>query len=183
VLTRTARLLGTDADGLSELALAAPPGAGGLTLLPYFDGERSPNRPDATGVLNGITSTSLTRENMARAAVEAVLCSLADGIDNLAACGIAPERVVLIGGAARSAAVRSIAPAVFGVPVTVPDPAEYVAIGAARQAAWALSGASEPPDWPGSPAATFTAEPRPEIRDRYATLRDDTAGWHERSRQ
>ena len=182
VMTRTARLLGTDAEGLSELALAAPPGAGGLTLLPYLDGERSPNRPGATGVLNGITGTSLTRENMARAAVEAVLCSLADGIDNLGACGITPERVVLIGGAARSAAVRSIAPAVFGVPVTVPDPAEYVAIGAARQAAWALSGAAEPPGWPGSAAAICTAEPRPDIRDRYATLRDDTAGWHGRSR-
>ena len=183
VLTLTARLLGTDAAGLSSLALAAPPGAGGLTLLPYFDGERSPNRPDATGVLNGITSAALTPENMARAAVEAVLCSLADGIDNLAACGIAPERVVLIGGAARSPAVRSIAPAVFGVPVTVPDPAEYVAIGAARQAAWALSGRAEPPAWPGSPAATFTADPRPEIRDRYATLRDDTVTWHERNRR
>ncbi len=182
VLTLTARLLGTDAEGLSELALAAPPGAGGLTLLPYFDGERSPNRPGATGVLNGITGRSLTRENLARAAVEAVLCSLADGIDNLGACGITPGRVVLIGGAARSAAVRSIAPAVFGVPVTVPDPAEYVAIGAARQAAWALSGAAEPPEWPGSAAAICTAEPRPDIRDRYATLRDDTAGWHERSR-
>ena len=183
VLTLTAGLLGTDPAGLSELALAAPPGAGGLTLLPYLDGERSPNRPDATGVLNGITSTSLTRENLARAAVEAVLCSLADGIDNLAACGITPERVVLIGGAARSAAVRAIAPAVFGVPVTVADPAEYVAIGAARQAAWALSGAAEPPDWPGPAAETFTADPCPDIRDRYARLREDTAGWHERSRQ
>ena len=183
MLTLTAQLSGTDAAGLSELALAAPPGAGGLTLLPYFDGERSPNRPDATGVLNGITSTSLTRENLARAAVEAVLCSLADGIGNLAACGITPERVVLIGGAARSPAVRSIAPAVFGVPVTVPEPAEYVALGAARQAAWALSAAAGPPDWPGPAAATFTAGPSPEIRDRYATLRDDTVTWHERTRQ
>ena len=181
VLTVTARLLATDAAGLSELALAAPPGAGGLTLLPYLDGERSPNRPAATGVLNGLTSASLTRENLARAAVEAVLCSLADGIDNLAACGIRPERVVLIGGAARSPAVRSIAPAIFGVPVTVPEPAEYVALGAARQAAWALSGAGTPPDWPGPPAAAYTADPRPEIRDRYATLRDDTAEWHERT--
>jgi xylulokinase len=186
VLTVTARLLGTDAAGLSGLALAAEPGAGGLTLLPYFDGERSPNRPDATGVLNGITSTNLTPENMARAAVEAVLCSLADGIGNLADCGITPQRVVLIGGAARSPAVRSIAPAIFGVPVTVPDPAEYVAIGAARQAAWALAqetrpGPGGPPDWPGPPAETFTAEPRPDIRDRYATLRDDTAAWHERN--
>jgi xylulokinase len=183
VLTVTARLLGTDAAGLSELALAAPPGAGGLTLLPYLDGERSPNRPDATGVLNGITSASLARENVARAAVEAVLCSLADGIDNLATCGITPQRVVLIGGAARSPAVRSIAPAIFGVPVTVPGPAEYVAIGAARQAAWALSGAGEPPDWPGPPADTCTADPCPEIRDRYARLREDTAAWHERIRK
>ncbi|HYZ57990.1 MAG TPA: xylulokinase [Streptosporangiaceae bacterium] len=181
VLTVTARLLGTDAAGLSELALAAPPGADGLTLLPYLAGERSPNRPDATGVLNGITSANLTRENMARAAIEAVLCSLADGIDNLVACGITPERVVLIGGAARSPAVRSIAPAIFGVPVTVPEAAEYVAIGAARQAAWALSGAGEPPAWQGPPAATCTAEPRPEIRDRYARLREDTAEWHERT--
>jgi len=183
VMTVTARLLGTDAAGLSALALAARPGAGGLTLLPYLDGERSPNRPDATGVLNGITSTSLTAENLARAAVEAVLCSLADGIDSLAACGITPKRVVLIGGAARSPAVRAIAPAVFGVPVTVPEPAEYVAIGAARQAAWALSGAAGPPPWPGPAAETFTASPCPGIRDRYATLRDDTAGWHERRRQ
>ncbi|HEY0716866.1 MAG TPA: xylulokinase [Streptosporangiaceae bacterium] len=186
VLTVTARLLGTDAAGLSDLALAAQPGAGGLTLLPYLDGERSPNRPDATGVLNGITSSNLTPPNMARAAVEAVLCSLADGIANLADCGITPERVVLIGGAARSPAVRSLAPAIFGVPVTVPDPAEYVAIGAARQAAWALSvsagaGGDGPPDWPGPPAETFTADPRPDIRDRYATLRDDTASWHERN--
>ena len=187
VLTVTARLLGTDPAGLSSLALAAEPGAGGLTLLPYFDGERSPNRPDATGVLNGITSASLTPENLARAAVESVLCSLADGIGNLADCGITPQRVVLIGGAAQSPAVRSIAPAIFGVPVTVPDPAEYVAIGAARQAAWALrqstqAGAASPPDWPGPPAETFTAEPRPDIRDRYATLRDDTRPWHERKR-
>jgi xylulokinase len=181
VLTVAARLLGTDAAGLSGLALAAPPGAGGLTLLPYLDGERSPSRPTATGVLNGITSANLTPENMARAAVEAVLCSLADGIDNLIACGIRPERVVLIGGAARSPAVRSVAPAIFGVPVTVPEPAEYVAIGAARQAAWAASGAGEPPEWQGPPAATYTAEPCPEIRNRYARLREDTAEWHERT--
>jgi xylulokinase len=181
VLTVTARMLGTDAEGLSGLALAASPGAGGLTLLPYLDGERSPNRPTATGILNGITSANLTRENVARAAVEAVLCSLADGIDNLADCGIRrPERVVLIGGAARSPAVRSIAPTIFGVPVNVPEPAEYVALGAARQAAWALSGAGAAPDWPGPAAGTFTAEPCPEIRDRYATLREDTAEWHER---
>src|SRR5256884_258956 len=168
VLTVMARMLGTDADGLSRLALAAPPGAQGLVLLPYLDGERSPNRPDASGVLRGLTSLNSTPENLARAAVEAVLCSLADAIGNLADCGITTQRVILIGGAAGSGAVRQVAPAIFGVPVTVPEPAgragsggrnpdppappEWVALGAARQAAWALSaatgsGAAEPPSW------------------------------------
>jgi xylulokinase len=178
ILTVTARMLGTDAPGLSRLALAAPAGAGGLTLLPYLDGERSPNRPGATGVLRGLTSTNTTPENLARAAVEALLCSLADAIGNLADCGIAAERVILIGGAARSEAVRRIAPAIFGVPVTVPQPAEYVALGAARQAAWALSGAAAPPGWPlpGS-SAEYTAEPDLVVRERYAALRDATVSW------
>ena len=178
ILTVTARLLGTDPAGLSRLALASPAGAGGLTLLPYLDGERSPNRPDASGVLRGLTSTNTTPENLARAAVEALLCSLADAIGNLADCGIAAQRVILIGGAARSEAVRRIAPAIFGVPVTVPPPAEYVALGAARQAAWALSGAESPPQWPlpGS-SAEYTAEPVPLVRERYAALRDATVGW------
>jgi xylulokinase len=178
VLTVTARMLGTDVQGLDRLALTAPPGAGGLTLLPYLDGERSPNRPDAHGVLRGMTSANATPENLARAAVEAVLCSLADAIDNLADCGITAQRVVLIGGAARSPAVREIAPSIFGVPVTVPEPAEYVALGAARQAAWAASGAGLPPHWPlGGTSAEYTAEPAPEVRQRYASLRDDTVSW------
>jgi len=180
ILTVTARLLGTDPDGLSRLALAAPADAGGLTLLPYLDGERSPNRPGASGVLCGLTSTNTTPENLARAGVEALLCSLADAIGNLADCGIAAQRVILIGGAARSEAVRRIAPAIFGVPVTVPPPAEYVALGAARQAAWALSGAASPPDWPlPGFSVEYTAEPVPLVRERYAALRDATAGWGE----
>jgi xylulokinase len=187
VLTVTARMLGTDAGGLSRLALAAPPGAQGLVLLPYLDGERSPNRPGANGVLRGLTSTNTTQENLARAAVEAVLCSLADAIDNLADCGITAQRVILIGGAARSEAVRKIAAEIFGVPVTVPSPAEYVALGAARQAAWALSaeagsaaagsGAAEPPSWPLAGTAEYTAEPAPHVREQYAALRDATAAW------
>jgi xylulokinase len=189
VLTVTARMLGTDAAGLSRLALAAPPGAQGLVLLPYLDGERSPNRPAANGVLRGLTSLNSTQENLARAAVEAVLCSLADAVGNLADCGITAQRVILIGGAARSEAVRRVAPMIFGVPVTVPEPAEYVALGAARQAAWALSaaagsggaagsGAAEPPAWGlAGVSAEYTAEPAPEVRERYGRLRDDTLGW------
>ena len=178
ILTVTVRMLGTDPEGLSRLALAAPPGAGGLTLLPYLDGERSPNRPDANGVLRGLTSTNTTPENLARAAVEALLCSLADAIGNLADCGITAQRVILIGGAARSEAVRRIAPAIFGVPVTVPEPAEYVALGAARQAAWALSGSASPPQWRlAGASAEYTAEPVHLVRQRYGALRDATVGW------
>ena len=162
VLDVTAGMLGVSAAGLAELALAAPAGAEGVTLLPYLDGERTPNRPSANGVLRGLTTANMTRENMARAAVEAVLCSLADAIDCLRPCGITPARVVLTGGAAKSAAVRQIAPAIFGLPVAVPEAAEYVALGAARQAAWALSGAAEPPSWPAQPTVTYeaTATPR-----------------------
>jgi xylulokinase len=177
VLDVTAGMLGVSPAGLADLALAAPAGAEGVTLLPYLDGERTPNRPSANGVLRGLTTANMTRENMARAAVEAVLCSLADAIDCLRPCGITPGRVVLTGGAANSVAIRQIAPAIFGLPVAVPEPAEYVALGAARQAAWALSGAAEPPSWPAQPTVTYEASATPEVRARYASLRDDAAAW------
>jgi xylulokinase len=177
VLDVTARMLGTDAAGLSGLALRAEPGAGGLVLLPYLDGERTPNRPSANGVLRGLTTASATPENLARAAVEAVLCSLADAVDCLRPGGITPSRIVLTGGAARSAAVRAVAPGVFGLPVTVPEAAEYVALGAARQAAWALAGTPEPPDWPARPSETCEAAATPAVREQYAALRDDAEAW------
>jgi len=179
VLNVTARMLGVDAAGLSDLALKASPGADGLVLLPYLDGERTPNRPMANGVLRGLTTSNTTPENLARAAVEAVLCSLADGIDCLRQCGITPNRILLTGGAAKSEAVRLIAPTVFGLPVVVPEAAEYVALGAARQAAWALSGAAEPPTWPARPAVTFEGTVTPEVREQYGALRDDAAAWQE----
>jgi len=179
VLDVTARMLGVDAAGLSDLALKASPGADGLVFLPYLDGERTPNRPSANGVLRGLTTSNATQENLARAAVEAVLCSLADAIDCLRPCGITPGRVVLTGGAAKSEAVRTIAPAVFGLPVVVPEAAEYVALGAARQAAWALSGAAEPPSWPARPSVIHEASAAHGVREQYGALRDDAAAWQE----
>ncbi len=181
VLSVTAGLLGIDVASFDQLALTAPPGAEGLTLLPYLDGERTPNRPEAAGVLRGLTSANMSPANLARAAVEAVLCSLADAIDHVTALGVSAERVLLIGGAAQSPAVRAIAPAVFGVPVVVPEPGEYVALGAARQAAWVLTqpDAAEPPPWPRAVTETYSAEPGTALRRRYARLRDDTAGWRE----
>jgi xylulokinase len=178
VLDSVAALLGTDPDGLSERALAARPGAGGLTLLPYFDGERTPVRPDATGVLRGLTTHNATPENLARAAVEAVLASLADVAALLPhGHGATPERVLLIGGGARSEAVRAAAPGIFGAQVDVPEPEEYVALGAARQAAWALAGTPGPPAWPRHPAERYEGPAQPGIRERFAALRDATTGW------
>ncbi|MDF2507999.1 MAG: xylulokinase [Microbacterium sp.] len=138
VLDVIARLLGVDHDGLSALALTAEPGAGGLELVPYFEGERSPNLPDATASLNAMTLASTTRENLARAAVEGMLGGLRFGLDALRELGIPLERVLLVGGGAQSQAVREIAPLVFELPVEVPESAEYVAVGMARQAASVL---------------------------------------------
>ncbi len=167
VLTSTAALLGVDLAELSRLALSAPPGAGGLALVPYFEGERTPNKPLATGSLHGIRLANLTPAYLARAAVEGLLCGLADGLDAVVAQGVRPSRVVLIGGGAQSAAVRAIAPTVFGVPVLVPPPGEYVANGAARQAAWVVSGAPEPPEWTTAGVEVYEADPVPAVRDRY----------------
>src|SRR5215203_3046231 len=146
VLTATARLLGVDLARLDELALSTPD-SGGLVLLPYLDGERTPDLPAARGLLHGLTRANATPATLARAAVEGLLCGLADGIDALRAQGVPIRRALLVGGGAKSAAVRALAPAILGVPVLLPEPAEYVALGAARQAAWTLAGTPEPPPW------------------------------------
>ncbi len=171
VLDVTAELLGGDVDAL---ALSARPGAGGLSLLPYLDGERTPNLPDATGTLQGITRGNLTAGNLARAAVEGVLCGMADAVDALRRVGVRPERVVLIGGAARSVAVQAMAPSILGLPVVLPPPAEYVALGAARQAAWTLAGGDEPPVWSSDGRAAPLDRPASwggEVRHAYRAAR------------
>jgi xylulokinase len=175
VLDSAARMLGVDHDGLSRLALEAPAGADGLVLVPYLEGERTPNRPDATGALHGLTLTSSTPAHLARATVEGLLCGLADALDALVAAGVPVRRAFLVGGGARSEALARIAPAVLGRPVLRPTPGEYVADGAARQAAWVLSGEDTPPEWAAADTETFEAEPTPHVRTRYAEVRDLTA--------
>jgi xylulokinase len=182
VLDAAAAMLGADHRRLSELALSAPAGAGGLVLVPYLEGERTPNRPDASGALHGLRLGNSTPECLARAAVEGLLCGLADGLDALVAEGVEVRRVLLIGGGARSEALRRIAPAVLGHPVVVPPPAEYVADGAARQAAWALAGGDAPPRWELAGTETFEAEPTPAVRERYAACRDLTLEQAERDK-
>jgi len=172
VLDAAAAMLRVSLDELAELALQAPAGADGLVLVPYLEGERTPDLPHATGSVHGLTLRTSTPAHWARAAVEGLLCGLADGIEALAGQGAAVERVLLVGGGARSRAVQEIAPAVFGRPVLVPEPGEAVADGAARQAAWALTG--QLPDWAAAGTRLVEAEPTPAVRERYAQVRGRT---------
>lgn len=174
VLSATADMLGVDFDEFARLALAAQPGAGGLTLLPYLDGERTPNLPEARGSLHGMTRSNMTPENMARAAVEGMLGGLADAVDALVEVGVEPRRVLLIGGAAANPAVGQIASTLFDVPVVIPPAGEYVADGAARQAAWVLQGGDTPPEWAqvrDGDEVTYRGESVAEVRDAYASAR------------
>ncbi|GAA3174603.1 MULTISPECIES: FGGY family carbohydrate kinase [Streptomyces] len=190
VLRGTAEMLGTDLEGLSELALQSTPGAYGMVLLPYLEGERTPHLPHTAGSLHGMRRESMKPEHLARAAVEGMLCGLADALDVLRGRGVTVRRVFLLGAAAELTAVQAVAPALFGVQVVVPQPAEYAALGAARQAAWALGaahgtlptaepgGPAEPPQWPAAASQIF--EPGEElpvgqaVRQQYAAVRDET---------
>ena len=177
VIDTFARLLGVDHAEFSALALAAGATAGGPVLLPYFDGERTPNRPKATGVLSGLRN-DVTRAGLARSVVEGVLCGLIDGIEALAAAGASGDaRLVLVGGGARMAAVPQILADLTGRTVEVCDTDELVALGAARQAAAVLTGGW--PSWAAGVGAqvapTTTAEGRVEVRERYADRREREA--------
>ena len=166
VLDSIAALLGVQLDELGRLALEAEPGASGVVLVPYFEGERTPNLPHATASFSGLTLGSTSRSNLARASIEGMLCGLAAGVDALRAAGISPHRLLLIGGAAQNEAVPVVAAHVFDVPITVPAASEYVADGAARQAAWALTGVR--PQWPVATTATMDTAHVPEIMRAYA---------------
>ncbi|QRO83843.1 xylulose kinase [Corynebacterium glucuronolyticum] len=133
---------------------------------------------DATGVFRGLT-TDTSREDIARATVEGILCSMRDTMVALEdATKQETNRVLLIDGDAKSEAIRRIAPAIFGVDVLIAEPGEYVAMGAARQAAWVLSGQALPPAWAtqGTPKH-YEANPDTDTVARYEELRDKTEGW------
>jgi xylulokinase len=176
VLAAVATMLGVDFDELDRLALSAPAGAEGLTLVPYFEGERSPNLPGAAGALQGVTTRNLNAANVARAAVEGLLSAMAYCIDRITVHGVDVRRIIMVGGGARSAAVRHIAPALWNSPVHVPTPAEYVALGAARQAAWTLSQADSPPEWSFGITSTYTAELTPHVLEQYRAAQSLTLG-------
>lgn len=140
VTTMVARLLGVDVATMARMALSEAPGAGGMVLVPHLDGERSPNRPNASGTLSGLRSDA-TPTQLARAAFEGVVCALVDGIDALDEAGVplSDEPIRAVGGGARSRAYRQILADISGRPVMAPPDEELVARGACIQAAavWA----------------------------------------------
>ncbi|WP_405581118.1 FGGY family carbohydrate kinase [Streptomyces sp. NBC_01190] len=182
-LRATAELLGTDLAGLSELALRSTPGAYGLVLLPYLEGERTPDLPHTAGTLAGLRRDSMKPEHLARAAFEGMLCGLADAVDVLRDKGAPVHRVFLLGAAGELPAVQAIAASLLNALVIVPEAAEYAAIGAARQAAWSLGAVlgshtqAEPPQWshnatrlldPGDDAAVGSA-----VRQQFSAVREN----------
>ena len=180
VLDAARGVLGVTYDEFDALALSAEPGAGGLVHVPYLEGERTPNLPEATGALTGMTLASLTPANYARACVEGLLCLMGACIDAVRAQGVDVSAVAIVGGGVKWASARELSPAVLGVPVDVPSAGEYVANGAAKQAAWVLAGGEEPPAWEIGPVEHLTAEPRPAVRAAYERAADAVAAMTRR---
>jgi xylulokinase len=176
VLDAVARLMGVGHDEFDALALAANVSDGsGPTLLPYFDGERTPNRPDATGVLGGIRS-DVSREQFARAAVDGVACGLLDAFDALDALAPITGRLMLTGGGARSRALQAVVNGLLEIPVLLADADEAVATGAAVQAAAVLEQVDHSviqDRWRlGSGTPIVERVDSAGVRERYAALRD-----------
>jgi xylulokinase len=171
VLVASARLLGVNHDQYARLALSAPPGSGGLVVLPYVEKGSTLARLPSTGAVYGMTPANSTAAHFARGTVEGVLCGLAEALDALMLHNGRPQRLLLIGGATRSEAVRRIAPTVFCQPVIIPGIEELGAYGAARQAAWALTSTPDPPPWRPADAQVLHTEPVPTIRSRFADAR------------
>ena len=163
IFNTVATTLGISFDEFSTLALNAAPGAEGLRIVPHFDGERTPNRPQARGIFHGITHSNFTQANIARAAIEGVIAGMVYATQAVEKLGVSYSRVLLIGGAAKNSAVQQIAADFFAQTIHVPPTGEYVADGAAKQAAWALSGSATPPHW--SLGDVTAINPRAEVRD------------------
>lgn len=174
--------LGTDAAGLAKLAMSGPLDESRATVLPWFDGERTPNRPDAAGMIAGLR-TDTTREEIALAAHDGVLCGLLNGLDALGAQGVALDGTLhLIGGGSRSRAYRQRCADLWQRSIVVPDSDETVATGAALQAAAIASGddfGALAARWALGRGTTFEPAISPEsasgLRSAYQALVDSSA--------
>jgi xylulokinase len=123
-------------QGMEAVVAKTPPGAGGLVLLPYLEGERTPNVPNGSGTFLGVTPKTFTAENLARAAMEGVTLGMNYGLRRLAELGVQPTQIRATGGGANSKVWRQIMADVFNAEVTTLKVSEGAAFGAALQALW-----------------------------------------------
>ncbi len=133
-------LFDADRTGFNALAEQAPIGCGGIVILPYLNGERTPNYPNGKGVIAGLDALNLTKSNLARASMESAVYALKFGAEAFEVLGSPAGTVRMTGGGAASAFWRQMVSDVFGVPVTVPEVRESAAFGAALDALWTLAG-------------------------------------------
>ena len=136
------RLFGKGVKEFDEAAEKAGAGAGGLLLLPFFNGERIPDYPKGEGVLAGMRQSNVTEENIARAALEGVTYEFILGLDAFRENGIDVKQLTLTGGGAKSRVWRQLVAEMTGCPVRVPKIKEAAAFGAALHGLWCIRGGS-----------------------------------------
>lgn len=134
----TRALFNRDIAAFNDMASAAPIGSEGVCMLPYFNGERTPDYPKGRGCLFGFTLSNMKEENIARSAMEASVFALMYGLDAFVELGFKPKKVTLTGGGSRSALWRRMVADVTGLTVGIPENPEAAAFGAALQALYVL---------------------------------------------
>ena len=131
-------LLSTDITEFETLVSEAEPGSGGVIMLPFFNGERTPNLPQAKGCIVGLDGRNCRVENVMRAGMEGATFALRYGVDQLRGLGINSNEIKLTGGGARSDSWRQMVADILDIPVTVYVQDEGASFGAALQALSAL---------------------------------------------
>lgn len=125
-----------DNDRLTKEIASVPPGADGLFLLPYFNGERVPDLPAARASFVGLSTTNFTQAHLARATMEGVTLGLNYGLNRLRDLGIRPKQIRITGGGSKNPLWRQMLADVFDAEVVCLQTSEGAALGAALQAKW-----------------------------------------------
>ncbi|MGO2240133.1 MAG: xylulokinase [Halomonas sp.] len=134
--TRVRELFGLDLPAFSEKVSSAPIGAEGVTVLPFFNGERVPMLPDVSADFLGLTSLNTTQANLCRGVVEGATFGLRYGLELLGDITAGASQIRLIGGGANSPVWRQMVADITGTQVICPEITDAAALGAALQAAW-----------------------------------------------
>jgi len=133
------KLLKVGVEKIDELAGQSKAGSGGLIMLPYFNGERTPNFPNGKGTLTGMDMDNVTEANLIRCSMEAAIFGMKVGLDSFIKLGFKPEEIILTGGGSKSIKWRQIAADILGTTIVVTDNAEAAAMGGAVQALWSYN--------------------------------------------